>query len=364
LKSSYISVLITIFTLLFLLTLPTVLADRGGIPLGSNILPSSIYESGQKAIIAWNGTEEILILSTDLHADETMMVLEILPLPSNPKIIKKASDMAFTRAQSIVYSHAPKVFSFGYFRQLGGFGETAVPASIEITFHEKIGAHDIAVARPQNLIEFANWIETFLRDNDITEEASLQNFETILGNYIASGYNYFVLDIIELSQTRQSVEPIYYEFETSSLYYPLKISSKASGETKITLFLVTREAIDELHCFPFRYAYYGSSPSIMNPIIMFTINEQEIKSIDENILSLFSNHAWFTVLQYSGLNSALTKDLALSVWMFRLSYLTLFFRAVLRYMIAALPIEIGIGLFLLSIATKPAFRKEISVFLR
>ncbi|MEM3666844.1 MAG: hypothetical protein QW222_07180 [Candidatus Bathyarchaeia archaeon] len=29
----------------------------------------SVYEPGQKAIIAWNGTEEILILSTDVTAN-------------------------------------------------------------------------------------------------------------------------------------------------------------------------------------------------------------------------------------------------------------------------------------------------------
>ena len=346
-KLPYILVLLVLIALFFPLILPAALADRGGIPIGR--LDATIFESGQRAIIAWNGTEEILILSTDLHANETMMVLEILPLPSNPKTIRKASDKSFTNAQNIIRSHAPKVSPFRQMYTFSGSMETTLPNSVEVTFHEKIGMHDIAVVKPFDITEFASWIEGFLKDNNITEEASLQSFETILENYIVNGFDYFVLDLIELTAKQKSVEPILYEFETSSLYYPLKISSMASGETKITLFLLTREAIDELYCFPFRFAYYGSNPSITNPAVQFTIEEQEIQSIDDNISPLFGNHAWFTVLQYSGSNSALTRDLALPTWTFRLSYFTLLFRAILRYMIDLLPIEMIIGLVIGSV---------------
>jgi len=369
LKLSQIFALLILIASLFSFILPAAFADRGGIPLlePDIIAFPPIFEPGQKAIIAWNGTEEILVLSTDLHTNETMMVLEILPLPSNPKTIKKASDMSFAKAQDIVRSHAPRVFNpYSYFlKELSVPVEIILENSVEITFHEKIGTHDITVVKPRNVTEFASWIEIFLEHSNITQEASLQNFETILENYIANGFDHFVLDLIELSATEQSVEPIFYEFKTSSLYYPLKISSRASGETKITLFLLTREAIDEMYCFPFRYAYYGSSPSIMSPIVQFTVGKGEIQSIDENINHLFDNYSWFTTLQYSGQNSAFTGDFALPIWTFRLSYFTLLFRAVLRYLIAALPIEIMIGFVILSIASKPFFRrKDAEIYLR
>ncbi|MCJ7560066.1 hypothetical protein MUO79_05550, partial [Candidatus Bathyarchaeota archaeon] len=47
--------------LLVYVSLPLVHADRGGLPIIPGV---SIYEPGQKAIVAWNGNEEILILST------------------------------------------------------------------------------------------------------------------------------------------------------------------------------------------------------------------------------------------------------------------------------------------------------------
>ncbi len=94
------------FALLFALFLPSIsagLADRGLVHVEPGV---SIYEPGQKAIIAWNGQEEILILSTDVSATGETLVLEIMPLPSNPKKIEKASFESFVTIQTILDAHA------------------------------------------------------------------------------------------------------------------------------------------------------------------------------------------------------------------------------------------------------------------
>ena len=52
-------------------------ADKCVIP-GSE---ADIYNPGQKAIIAWNGTHEELILSTDLYSSKGGVVFELIPLP-------------------------------------------------------------------------------------------------------------------------------------------------------------------------------------------------------------------------------------------------------------------------------------------
>ena len=66
-------------------------ADRGSISLRPNI---KLYEPNQRAIIAWNGRTEILLLSTDLRASAPTKVLEVLPLPAEPKV-KKGSIRSF-----------------------------------------------------------------------------------------------------------------------------------------------------------------------------------------------------------------------------------------------------------------------------
>ena len=74
-----------------LLVFPCVNADRGMIPVIEGV---SIYEPGQKAILAWNGREEIMILSTDVSSSEETLVVEILPLPSKP-VVEAASFDSF-----------------------------------------------------------------------------------------------------------------------------------------------------------------------------------------------------------------------------------------------------------------------------
>ena len=60
-------------------------ADRGSIPWGDWDLQNlpEIYEPAQNAIIAWNGKEEILVLTTDLRSSKPTKVLEVLPLRPN-----------------------------------------------------------------------------------------------------------------------------------------------------------------------------------------------------------------------------------------------------------------------------------------
>ena len=59
-------------------------ADKGSVSISNVHIP--IYEPGQKAIICWDGTEELLILTTDIKSEQSTKALEILPLPSEPKI--------------------------------------------------------------------------------------------------------------------------------------------------------------------------------------------------------------------------------------------------------------------------------------
>ena len=127
---------LTALSLILLISFPSTLADMGAIPVTSK-LNVSIYEPGQKAIIAWNGTEEILVLSTDVNASEDTSALRILPLPSNPKAIEKANFTSFIAVQEILRRHAPSVFSINSTVKLLPQAE-AMLNNVVITFHEKL----------------------------------------------------------------------------------------------------------------------------------------------------------------------------------------------------------------------------------
>jgi len=73
-------------------------ADRGMIPVDPN---AQIFEPNQRAMIAWNGAEEILLLSTDLRASYSTMVVEVLPLPAEPEV-KKGDLETFRKATDLI----------------------------------------------------------------------------------------------------------------------------------------------------------------------------------------------------------------------------------------------------------------------
>jgi len=115
--------------------------------------------------------------------------------------------------------------------------------------------------------------------------------------------------LIEVSPHQNSVEPILYRFETSFLYYPLKISSPLSGETKIILFLLTRDEVESALCYPFMVAFYRS-PTQRAPI-QLNLTREELSSFDLRIGELLEGDARLTVLEYEGPLNELTRDLTI-----------------------------------------------------
>jgi len=302
------ALLLTICLSLITMSLaPVTLADRGMVPISD----VSVYGPGQKAIIAWDGEEEILILSTDVRASSNSQVLELLPLPSEPEI-EKGDFASFEQVDKLIKKHFPGRL-WDKFRKgaLGPPGE-----GVEIVFHEKIGAHDITVVKAADSSELVRWAEKFLKDAGIKHRISSPKLESVVGDYIARDINFFVFDLIEVTSEPKSIEPIKYRFRSDFLYYPLKISTLAKGWTDINLFLLTPQPLD-LHWLPKGSElpqgmeigkFYGRSGP---EFIQFRVSVDELTSIDESLASLLEGNAWLTAMSYHGDLAGLTGDLKL-----------------------------------------------------
>jgi hypothetical protein len=284
-----------LFSLLFVFSIPLVYADRGIIPVSPGI---SVYEPGQKAIVAWNGCEEILILSTDVTASGKTLVIELIPLPSKPQV-EAANFTSFQEIQNLIWEELKY-----------STRNKARSGSVEVIFHEEIGAHNITVVRAGNAVELVDWIGQFLKANGVNEAVSLGDFDKPVKDYMGRGFHYYVLDLITVTPDEKSVDPILYKFNSSFLYYPLAITSPLPGETNITLFLLTEEKVNGDHL-PIEKAYYqilGQSPQP----IEFTLSKGELSKIDPRIGEIFDEGAWLTVLKYEGNLSWLTQDLMIT----------------------------------------------------
>ena len=73
-------------------------ANRGMMPFNPYV---QIFEPNQWAMIAWSGTDQILLLSTDLRASDSTRVLEVMPLPAEPEV-KKGDLETFRKATDLI----------------------------------------------------------------------------------------------------------------------------------------------------------------------------------------------------------------------------------------------------------------------
>ena len=113
-----------------------------------------LFEPTQRAMVAWNGSEELLVLSTDLRASEPTRVLEVLTCPSAPKVAK--GDIAtFERATRTINRYLEERDLGRDKRSRGRSAKKAEPAG-EVTFHAKIGAHDVTVTRVRSASRFVD----------------------------------------------------------------------------------------------------------------------------------------------------------------------------------------------------------------
>ena len=207
--------------------------DRGSIPFNPQV---KVFEPNQRAMIAWNGTEEILLLSTDLKASAPTKVLEVLPLPTEPKV-KKGSLKTFETATRIINRH----LAVRYARVTRGRGgkSLAPPPAGEVTFHKKIGPHEISVTRVLRGDGFVDWVEKYLNKQGVEKVVIDEKFKAIVDGYIRDKFVWFVFDVVELGPNVKTIEPIQYRFKTDYLFYPLRITMLDQGHTTIDLIVLT-----------------------------------------------------------------------------------------------------------------------------
>jgi hypothetical protein len=289
--------------------------DRGMIPLDKMHPDVTIYGPGQKAIIACNGTEELLILSTDLYAEKKTQVLEFLPLPSKPTDVREGSFESFEFVSRLIQMRAPKIERGRALKTAGG--GPGAPA-VEVVFHKKIGPHDITIARSSDTKEFVDWILKFAKKADAPlSDQVKRRLLPIVEGYLRDSLNYFVFDLVDLDTEPESLKPIVYRFPCKRLYFPLRVSALAAGATEIDLFLLTPIKPDiwgtnsRLAC---RFYHAGpNAPQESLVPIKFPLYAGEFEPIDKAISKIFQTRCWFSTAKYSGPTSALKRDFWIDV---------------------------------------------------
>jgi hypothetical protein len=287
------------------LTARSALADCGGIAFSPG---AAIFEPNQRAVIGFNGREEILVLSTDLRASEPTKVLQVLPLPGEPKVAKGDFSL-FVKATDLInlkLARPPRGSGGG----MGGMGDggaaaRSAPAG-EVTFHDKIGSHDISVTHVLHRRGFVDWVENYLRKAGVDNPTIPEPMKAVVDEYLRDRFQWFVFDVVELGKEVKTKEAIQYHFPTRSLYYPLRITRTEEGDTMIRLLVLSPNLV--------RLPNTGSvRVRVAHDPIRITSKELQSLGNDEMTAFLESRSCMLRIWEVTGPLSGFKRDIVTSM---------------------------------------------------
>ena len=292
--------IIGVIILLFILSFSTQVlhADCGSIPFHPEV---KISEPRQRAMIAWNGTEEILLLSTDMVASGKTKVLRIIPFPSEPVV--KIGDVEVFRKAIKLINQKIRDRSAQAVRKEGQENIKGYPAG-EVTFHQFIESNDIMVIHVLDVNSFSNWVERYFQAYEEQNPQIPETLKAVVNDYLAEGFSWFVFDVVSLDDVPKTTKAIQYRFITESLFYPLRINRTEEGETSIELLVLTQRPLIQ---FP------GISiEEIVLPYEPIGMSSQELRSLSEDMEDVLGHNKKDIKLRnwhIKGALSGFTKDL-------------------------------------------------------
>ena len=261
-------------------------------------LKVSVFEPKQRALILWNGDEEILLLSTDQKATRASAVLEVIPLPAEPQV-RLGSFATFEKAQKLVVEKRMWAAAHGGARA----GLVPVPPEAgRITFHAKLGVHDLTVAQVLDAKHFVEFVQKHLHEHYQTPDAPIDpQFVKVIESYLDAGFRWFTFDSINLEEKLQSRDPVEYRFKSDKVYYPLRISTLEKGRTELELLVFTADGVSQ---------FEGVSAAELNREAPLPVTPLEVGGIEPTWQGFFGPDEELVLDQWSleGESSKLVRD--------------------------------------------------------
>jgi|GEM_PF-5715126 len=194
----------------------------------------SLSEPGQNAIIAFNGSKEILILQTNWKADRSTAILRFIPFPSPPEVGE--SENAFSNLQALL-NRVDIYYVHGHYR---GSGALTTDASVRIVSRTAIKNHDLTVLEVHNPEDFKGFVTKYFASRSLSAPSFSNEQQTVVRQYYGKGFRYFVLDRVDLRAEEVKAPALKFTFSTKKLYYPLLTSNTIGGRGAIQLFIMTK----------------------------------------------------------------------------------------------------------------------------
>ena len=295
-----------ILTLAVSLIGPSVLAD-GWHPSAEFL---HLYEPAQKAVIHWDGTTEIMVLSSAARSESLTNIAWVVPIISTTKPNVTSGNMS-------VFEELVDFFGAYYwwdspFRSVhmeydNGNNVTVVETS-------EIGIYDVIIVKATNASDLIDWL---IENNLIVPEEAYD----VINRYVNKENCYFIINKIDLKNRFKDVieqlengtyhenyseyqkvlsdlkigmaTPLMFKFTPPEPYYPLVISSLNAGEGKIEVYVIAEKPVADA-----------------NGVMVVDRIKNMTSKLKEKLEKIFpiGNEEYITRLSYNGLLEDLTDD--------------------------------------------------------
>lgn len=216
------------------------LADR--VPLPKDEV--RVFEPGQYAVIAFNGEEELLYLTTKVRASSKTKAIQLIPFPTRPEVNK--GDLSVLQSiQSFLWPRVWRVRGWVNAHNAA----RAIQEAVTVLAQQRIGSHNLTILKANEKKTLYEWLRKKI-GKDVENRKWFKIFRDVINHYHACGFRYWVLDEIELQTNNRFVEPLVYRFRCPFMYYPLVISAPVEGETTITIAAFSVDAAPFVEAMP------------------------------------------------------------------------------------------------------------------
>ena len=207
-------------------------------PIQTEVKTELFEMRSQKAVVAWNGKTETMLLTSESVSvtgkDET--TIGVVPLPGKVLDLKYVPQETLSKIESLLLEKLPEK----------GRG-VAVMGGLD-------ALPQVPVADPYSVfvLKIDEFDKLAVRLNDKAKSVLKQNVgialseknEKVLKRYFDNGFRYFMFDISPLFSEYRQKHAILVQFESSYAFYPLAVGAiNGTGRSVVELVVVTPEDV-------------------------------------------------------------------------------------------------------------------------
>jgi hypothetical protein len=280
--------------------------DDPAVPIpenGDDTLDGSLSlfkEPNQTALVAWNGKEQMLFLTTNEQSlAGTRPMISIMPLAGAPIDIKESDRKIITGARKLVQK---KII------EKGG----VIDKEMGLVFKTEIGVHKIFVWKIDDIDTLLNDLNQFIAKTygkDYSVLISKDGFN-VIKDYHDRGFKYFAFDLIQVNKAEKTKVTIMYHYKSNFAFYPVAISQVGgSGVSKIELVVLSPSGFNKVG-----KSIGGMDENTLRDVreggIEVDLSVAELRSISPKLAEFFrtTGKAKARIFQFSGNLDGSTKN--------------------------------------------------------